>query len=194
MKSEDMLEVENSSPQISSVGSTPRSSTSSYSIQRILGHSPIEPVEASTSINSSRIYPNAGSFNAQTFPMTAMPYSWGMDPRSLSIILQASQHYTSRNETVLDGKLYEKKFFRKQHFLCHFYLFSDSCSKLHRSHTVGGGVVVDKKQSRPTFNGQQIFSLEKMFEQTKYLAGPDRAKLAVALGMTEGQVKVTSGR
>lgn len=43
---------------------------------------------------------------------------------------------------------------------------------------------------RPTFSGQQIFALEKTFEQTKYLAGPERAKLAYALGMTESQVKV----
>ncbi|KAF4524393.1 hypothetical protein B566_EDAN009309 [Ephemera danica] len=46
-----------------------------------------------------------------------------------------------------------------------------------------------KKHTRPTFSGQQIFALEKTFEQTKYLAGPERAKLAFALGMTESQVK-----
>lgn len=49
-----------------------------------------------------------------------------------------------------------------------------------------------KKHTRPTFSGQQIFALEKTFEQTKYLAGPERAKLAYALGMTESQVKVCS--
>jgi len=48
-----------------------------------------------------------------------------------------------------------------------------------------------KKHTRPTFSGQQIFALEKTFEQTKYLAGPERAKLAYALGMSESQVKVT---
>lgn len=57
-----------------------------------------------------------------------------------------------------------------------------------------GGCGVDKdgkkKHTRPTFSGQQIFALEKTFEQTKYLAGPERAKLAYALGMTESQVKV----
>jgi len=47
-----------------------------------------------------------------------------------------------------------------------------------------------KKHTRPTFSGHQIFALEKTFEQTKYLAGPERAKLAYALGMTESQVKV----
>lgn len=47
-----------------------------------------------------------------------------------------------------------------------------------------------KKHTRPTFSGHQIFALEKTFEQTKYLAGPERAKLAIALGMTESQVKV----
>lgn len=50
-----------------------------------------------------------------------------------------------------------------------------------------------KKHSRPTFSGQQIFALEKTFEQTKYLAGPERARLAYSLGMTESQVKVSRG-
>ena len=58
----------------------------------------------------------------------------------------------------------------------------------------GGGMDMDgkKKHTRPTFSGQQIFALEKTFEQTKYLAGPERAKLAYALGMSESQVKVRS--
>ncbi|XP_032808360.2 homeobox protein Nkx-6.2-like [Petromyzon marinus] len=47
-----------------------------------------------------------------------------------------------------------------------------------------------RKQTRPTFSGQQIFALEKTFEQTKYLAGPERARLAFSLGMSESQVKV----
>ncbi|XP_012516133.1 PREDICTED: homeobox protein Nkx-6.2 [Propithecus coquereli] len=56
----------------------------------------------------------------------------------------------------------------------------------------GAGLDKDgkKKHSRPTFSGQQIFALEKTFEQTKYLAGPERARLAYSLGMTESQVKV----
>lgn len=48
-----------------------------------------------------------------------------------------------------------------------------------------------RKHTRPTFSGQQIFALEKTFEQTKYLAGPERARLAYSLGMTESQVKVS---
>lgn len=51
-----------------------------------------------------------------------------------------------------------------------------------------------KKHSRPTFSGQQIFALEKTFEQTKYLAGPERARLAYSLGMTESQVKVRTNK
>ncbi|XP_015793795.1 homeobox protein Nkx-6.1 [Tetranychus urticae] len=47
-----------------------------------------------------------------------------------------------------------------------------------------------RKHSRPTFSGQQIYILEKTFEQTKYLAGPERAKLAYALGLSGDQVKV----
>lgn len=49
-----------------------------------------------------------------------------------------------------------------------------------------------RKHTRPTFSGQQIFALEKTFEQTKYLAGPERARLAYSLGMTESQVKVST--
>uniref|UniRef100_A0A158Q7R4 Homeobox domain-containing protein n=1 Tax=Elaeophora elaphi TaxID=1147741 RepID=A0A158Q7R4_9BILA len=49
---------------------------------------------------------------------------------------------------------------------------------------------LNKKQSRPTFTGHQIFMLEKKFEQTKYLAGSDRAQLAQELSMSESQVKV----
>ncbi|EJW80430.1 hypothetical protein WUBG_08661, partial [Wuchereria bancrofti] len=48
---------------------------------------------------------------------------------------------------------------------------------------------LNKKQSRPTFTGHQIFMLEKKFEQTKYLAGSDRAQLAQELSMSESQVK-----
>uniref|UniRef100_A0ACB8E912 Homeobox protein Nkx-6.1 n=1 Tax=Sphaerodactylus townsendi TaxID=933632 RepID=A0ACB8E912_9SAUR len=57
-----------------------------------------------------------------------------------------------------------------------------------------GSILLDKdgkrKHTRPTFSGQQIFALEKTFEQTKYLAGPERARLAYSLGMTESQVKM----
>ena len=56
----------------------------------------------------------------------------------------------------------------------------------HCTPTGGAG----KKHTRPTFSGHQIFTLEKTFEQTKYLAGPERTRLAYALGMSEGQVKV----
>nr|CAD2170945.1 unnamed protein product [Meloidogyne enterolobii] len=54
----------------------------------------------------------------------------------------------------------------------------------------GGGGIIGKKQSRPTFSGQQIYMLEKKFEKSKYLAGTERAQLAKELSMTESQVKV----
>lgn len=47
-----------------------------------------------------------------------------------------------------------------------------------------------RKNSRPTFTGHQIFALEKMFENTKYLAGTERSRLASQLSMSEAQVKV----
>ena len=49
----------------------------------------------------------------------------------------------------------------------------------------------NKKHTRPTFSGHQIYVLEKTFEQAKYLAGPERAKLAYQLAMSESQVKVS---
>ena len=49
----------------------------------------------------------------------------------------------------------------------------------------------NRRNSRPTFTGQQIFTLEKTFEQTKYLAGAERSRLAASLGMSESQVKVS---
>ncbi|CAF3430605.1 unnamed protein product [Rotaria sp. Silwood1] len=45
-----------------------------------------------------------------------------------------------------------------------------------------------RKSSRPTFTGHQIFALEKMFENTKYLAGTERSRLACQLSMSEAQV------
>ncbi|XP_068128389.1 homeobox protein Nkx-6.3 [Hyperolius riggenbachi] len=60
------------------------------------------------------------------------------------------------------------------------------------SNVAAGNIDVSarKKHTRPTFTGHQIFALEKTFEQTKYLAGPERARLAFSLGMSESQVKV----
>lgn len=71
---------------------------------------------------------------------------------------------------------------------------SDCAHQLFFAAQAGGVLDKDgkKKHSRPTFSGQQIFALEKTFEQTKYLAGPERARLAYSLGMTESQVKVSS--
>lgn len=54
----------------------------------------------------------------------------------------------------------------------------------------GGNNNKNKKHTRPTFSGHQIYVLEKTFEQAKYLAGPERAKLAYQLAMSESQVKV----
>lgn len=61
-----------------------------------------------------------------------------------------------------------------------------------QGHSVCGERETDgkRKHTRPTFSGHQIFALEKTFEQTKYLAGPERTRLAYSLGMTESQVKV----
>ncbi len=52
--------------------------------------------------------------------------------------------------------------------------------------------IMQQKSSRPTFTGQQIFYLEKAFEESKYLAGVERSELAKSLNMKESQVKVSS--
>lgn len=52
----------------------------------------------------------------------------------------------------------------------------------------------NKKHTRPTFSGHQIYILEKTFERLKYLAGPERANLAYQLAMSESQVKVSFNR
>ena len=44
-------------------------------------------------------------------------------------------------------------------------------------------------QVRTTFTGRQIFELEKMFENKKYLSSSERADMAKLLNVTEQQVK-----
>ena len=70
----------------------------------------------------------------------------------------------------------------------------DQCSTAghHFSSTNSNESIKDskRKSSRPTFTGHQIFALEKMFENTKYLAGTERSRLASQLSMSEAQVKV----
>lgn len=83
-------------------------------------------------------------------------------------------------------KIQEKNIVQSVYAWLYILSVSASLSQTHHSHDKDG----KKKHTRPTFSGQQIFALEKTFEQTKYLAGPERAKLAYALGMTESQVKV----
>ncbi|XP_046851679.1 homeobox protein Nkx-6.3-like [Xenia sp. Carnegie-2017] len=50
--------------------------------------------------------------------------------------------------------------------------------------------ILRRRNSRPTFSGRQVYLLEKAFQHTKYLAGPERAQLAYTLHMSESQVKV----
>uniref|UniRef100_A0A1B0DHR9 Uncharacterized protein n=1 Tax=Phlebotomus papatasi TaxID=29031 RepID=A0A1B0DHR9_PHLPP len=85
----------------------------------------------------------------------------------------------------LEGGMEKKERASADVGLTHKIPLAGSLSQSHQQHDKDG----KKKHTRPTFSGQQIFALEKTFEQTKYLAGPERAKLAYALGMTESQVK-----
>ena len=53
----------------------------------------------------------------------------------------------------------------------------------------GGGGGAKKKKVRTTFTGRQIFELEKMFENKKYLSSSERADMAKLLNVTEQQVR-----
>lgn len=46
-----------------------------------------------------------------------------------------------------------------------------------------------RKKVRTTFTGRQIFELEKMFENKKYLSSSERSEMARLLNVTEQQVK-----
>ena len=50
--------------------------------------------------------------------------------------------------------------------------------------------VAKKKRSRAAFSHAQVFELERRFSHQKYLSGPERAELALALKLTETQVKI----
>ena len=43
---------------------------------------------------------------------------------------------------------------------------------------------------RTTFTGRQIFELEKMFENKKYLSSSERSEMAKLLNVTEQQVSI----
>ena len=45
-----------------------------------------------------------------------------------------------------------------------------------------------RKKVRTTFTGRQIFELEKMFENKKYLSSSERSEMARLLNVTEQQV------
>ncbi|XP_019964444.2 NK3 homeobox 3 [Paralichthys olivaceus] len=47
-----------------------------------------------------------------------------------------------------------------------------------------------KKRSRAAFSHAQVYELERRFNAQRYLSGPERAELAVALKLTETQVKI----
>ncbi|XP_008320102.1 NK3 homeobox 3 [Cynoglossus semilaevis] len=54
----------------------------------------------------------------------------------------------------------------------------------------GQALTVTKKRSRAAFSHAQVCELERRFSAQRYLSGPERAHLAVALKLTESQVKI----
>nr|XP_010592476.2 LOW QUALITY PROTEIN: homeobox protein Nkx-6.1 [Loxodonta africana] len=117
--------------------------------------------------------------------MAEAPWGWkGRDPararHGLNYALLPPQERCFSSSCLFSGAAFNRLF-----------LLFPRCSPVFADQ---GSILLDKdgkrKHTRPTFSGQQIFALEKTFEQTKYLAGPERARLAYSLGMTESQVKV----
>ncbi|XP_058508200.1 NK3 homeobox 3 [Solea solea] len=47
-----------------------------------------------------------------------------------------------------------------------------------------------KKRTRAAFSHAQVYELERRFSTQRYLSGPERTDLALALGLTETQVKI----
>ncbi|XP_055025164.2 homeobox protein Nkx-6.3 [Misgurnus anguillicaudatus] len=121
-------------------------------------------------------YPTMGSFGT-TVPSPGMYYNRDYAPSGLGSFPKASVECPGMKSKAgscwVEGG-YEWRGPRQQ-----------CANNMHHSEAAG-----KKKHTRPTFSGHQIFALEKTFEQTKYLAGPERARLAYSLGMTESQVKV----
>ena len=74
--------------------------------------------------------------------------------------------------------------------------FTDLKSGIKRKTTTTTNLVADendehdnkKKKVRTTFTGRQIFELEKMFENKKYLSSSERSEMAKLLNVTEQQV------
>ena len=50
--------------------------------------------------------------------------------------------------------------------------------------------ILNKKKSRPTFNGAQVFELENSFLKEKYLLQNERVKLAKKVDLTVTQAKI----
>ena len=61
------------------------------------------------------------------------------------------------------------------------------CSKKRRSSGSSGG---KPRRARTAFTYEQLVSLENKFKQTRYLSVCERLNLALALNLTETQVKI----
>ncbi|XP_040905067.1 NK3 homeobox 3 [Toxotes jaculatrix] len=68
---------------------------------------------------------------------------------------------------------------------CHHSGEKDSCTSYEQQFRPG-----IKKRSRAAFSHSQVYELERRFSAQRYLSGPERADLAVALKLTETQVKI----
>ncbi|CAD6198258.1 unnamed protein product [Caenorhabditis auriculariae] len=143
-------------------------------------------VTSPSSVESSAATPTTSN------PLAAM-MAGGLDPQIQNYILLMSQHI---NNAALNRVAQENVSRAMNPFglLSSLPTSLPSLSPLARlSHPLQmspNSLTLQKKQSRPTFTGHQIYQLERKFEQTKYLAGADRAQLAQELNMSESQVKV----
>jgi hypothetical protein len=125
------------------------------------------------------------------------PTSIQSTPRLSNSMQQLFSHFPSHNNNG-NGDISPTSFSSSNNINCPPLNLSSTSNHHHSQHHLHqhglqlspNSLILQKKQSRPTFTGHQIFMLEKKFEQTKYLAGSDRAQLAKELNMSESQVKV----
>lgn len=68
--------------------------------------------------------------------------------------------------------------------------FSDGRPQDEERHRDAQSRAGSKKRSRAAFSHAQVYELERRFRLQRYLSGPERADLAVALKLTETQVKI----
>lgn len=152
--------------------------------------------EVTTSFCPQLLFPTvstATDVTSATHPLSSLAAANAMDPTNLqnAYMFLLSQHLSNANRVAQENASRVLNPFGLLASLPPGMPTMSSLSRLpHSLQLSPNSMTLQKKQSRPTFTGHQIYQLERKFEQTKYLAGADRAQLAQELNMSESQVKV----